>query len=121
MSFRISRAPVARCRVVYFGPPGAGKGTSLRHIYQHINPLRKGELRQRRRGAEQVLELSFDAKIRNTVARVSLATLTGPVSDPQALVDILEGVQGLVLVADSAPSAFGANLRSLQLVEQRWG
>lgn len=121
MSFLISRAPVTRCRVVYFGPPGAGKATSLRYVYANINPLRKGELRQRARGRDQILELSFDVRIRSAVARVSLATVTGPISDPQACVDILEGVHGLVLVADSSPSAFGANLRSLQIVEQALG
>ncbi len=121
MSFLISRAPITRCRVVYFGPPGAGKATSLRYIYANINPLRKGELRQRTRGRDQILELSFDVRIRSSVARVSLATVSGPVSDPQILVEVLEGVHGLVLVADSSPTAFGANLRSLQLVEQALG
>ncbi len=121
MSFLISRAPITRCRVVYFGPPGAGKATSLRYVYANINPLRKGELRQRARGRDQILELSFDVRIRSSVARVSLATVSGPVTDPQIFVEVLEGVHGLVLVADSSPTAFGANLRSLQLVEQALG
>lgn len=121
MPFTISRAAITRCRVVYLGPPGAGKATSLRYVYANINPLRKGELRQRQRGRDQILELSFDVRIRSAVARVSLATVTGAVSDPQVFVDLLEGVHGVVIVADSSPASFGANLRALQFVEQALG
>lgn len=121
MPLSISRAAITRCRVVYLGPPGAGKATSLRYVYANINPLRKGELRQRARGRDQILELSFDVRIRSAVARVSLATVTGPVSDPQVFVDLLEGVQGVMIVADSQPQAFGSNLRALQFVEQALG
>ncbi len=121
MPLSISRAAITRCRVVYLGPPGAGKATSLRYVYANINPLRKGELRQRARGRDQILELSFDVRIRSAVARVSLATVTGPVSDPQVFVDLLEGVHGVVIVADSQPQAFGSNLRALQFVEQALG
>lgn len=121
MPLSISRAAITRCRVVYLGPPGAGKATSLRYVYANINPLRKGELRQRQRGRDQILELSFDVRIRSAVARVSLATVTGPVSDPQVFVDLLEGVNGVVIVADSSPQAFGSNLRALQFVEQALG
>ena len=111
-------------RVVYYGPPGAGKTTNLERIASLIRGSGSGRLTPRRVGENRLVSVevpvgSLGRLFEKTII-VRLETLQGEVSRTddgwsRALVD----ADGIVFVADSLPHARAANFKALAGIRER--
>jgi len=110
-----------RCRIVYYGPMGAGKTTCLKR-FNHLNPKRPGAPQSFRPLSERTTRLDFIAPdvppSNGTSTRLFLSTVS---SWAFASVDrrvLLQDVEGIVFVADSRRGRRAANLESMaELIE----
>lgn len=93
-------------KIVYFGPEGAGKGTSLRYVYGRIKPSLRGELKVLPTAGSALLFFDFtpfEQSLYNGYhIRFQIYTLHGSVANPAAWKLMLKGTDGLVLVADAS-------------------
>jgi signal recognition particle receptor subunit beta len=94
-------------KIVYYGPEGAGKRSSLQYIYDRIKSSLRGELKSPSASGDSLFFFDFspfehlvfgDYRI-----RFHVYTLPGKVVNPAAWKMTLKGADGLVIVADSAP------------------
>lgn len=105
-----------RLKLAYVGPGLAGKSTNITQLHQSLPPDRRGPLVRPEDEARPTL--SFDYMAGPSLpgglpsARVTVMTVTGRAcfdpSDPR----LLEGVNGVVFVADSRRERESANLVS---------
>jgi GAF domain-containing protein len=115
---------VVTLRVVYYGPPGAGKTTNFERVSALINGSGSARITPRRVGENRIASLeipigSLGRLMKSTVV-VRLETMQGEVSSAgggwsQALAD----ADGIVFVADSLPHARAANVRALASIRER--
>lgn len=126
-------------KIVYFGPEGSGKRTSLQYIYDRVKPSLRGELKTLPTGGESLFFFDFNPFEKPLFGgyqlRFHMYCLTGKVSNPAAWKMTIKGADGLVVVADGAPgmistaresisqlrehlAAYGAGLRDIPCVLQ---
>lgn len=96
----------ADARIVYCGPPGAGKTTNLEQLHQALEPGSRGKLITSVADSERAFGFDFLSvdlgEIRGYSTRLHLYALPrDPGEDGRRR--ILEGADGVVLVADSGP------------------
>lgn len=107
----------------FCGPEGSGKASTLNFIHQKLDPHFRGGLEQVTldRG-DQSLQMEVlpveSTRIANYRLRLQLKTLTGPTLSNRSLLELVEGVDGIIFVADSSPDRQAANIESLQSVRQ---
>ncbi|MBI2354640.1 MAG: hypothetical protein HYV06_06355 [Deltaproteobacteria bacterium] len=105
-------------KIVYFGHEGAGKGTSLRYVYDRIKPTLRGELKSLPTAGSALLFFDFSPFEQPVLdgyrIRFHIYTLHGRVANPAAWRMTLKGTDGLVFVADAAAEAFSAAQHSLR-------
>lgn len=105
-------------KIVYYGPGMSGKTTNLKRLYDHLPEERKGELVSLATEEERTLFFDFMPLELGSVGgfktRFHLYTVPGQVFYNAARKLILRGVDGVVLVADSAPSRLRANAEALR-------
>jgi signal recognition particle receptor subunit beta len=93
-------------KIVYCGPEGAGKGTSLRYVYERIKPSLRGELKILPTAGSSLLFFDFspfEQPVFNGYRiRFHIYTLQGKVANPAAWKMMLKGTDGLVFVADAS-------------------
>ncbi|MEI8257696.1 MAG: ADP-ribosylation factor-like protein [Deltaproteobacteria bacterium] len=101
-------------RVVYVGPEGGGKTTSVRHVWQ-----------QTRSPDAQIIkipgpsEVTYDVvpmslgSIRGFATRVDLVTVPGGPSYVTARRALLAQTDGVIFVADASPARFEANAAAM--------
>lgn len=98
-------------KIVYFGPPGCGKGELLRFIHQRIKPGLCGPLKTMPVGSDTMLffdYIPFDtSSLDGYRIRFHLYTLTGPVANPGTWKMTLKGLDGLTFV--TAGETVGSN------------
>ena len=105
------------CKIVYYGPGLGGKTTNLRQLFGYLPPERRGELTCLDTVGERTL--FFDllpvelGRIRGLTTRVQLYTVPGQPRYNASRRIVLQGVDGVVFVADSDPRRFFANRHSL--------
>ncbi|QWV95577.1 GTPase domain-containing protein [Geomonas oryzisoli] len=109
-------------KIVFFGPGQAGKGTSLRHVFNKLKPEFRGALKVMSVQGARMLFFDFtppgDGNVDGFRVRFHLYTVSGPLVDPAAWKMVLKGADGVVFVADSAPQRLDDNKTALdQLVE----
>ena len=109
-------------KIVYYGPGLSGKTTNLMHIYNHIDPATRSDLitlktREDRTMFFDFLQLEF-GKIKNKRPKFNLYTIPGQSYYAESRKIILNGVDGIVFVADSQRSRMMNNLESLYDLEQ---
>ncbi|GFO63437.1 GTPase domain-containing protein [Geomonas paludis] len=109
-------------KIVFFGPGQAGKGTSLRHVFNKLKPEFRGALKVMSVQGARMLFFDFtppgDGNVDGFRVRFHLYTVSGPLVDPAAWKMVLKGADGVVFVADSAPQRLADNQAALgQLVE----
>ncbi|WP_224982135.1 GTP-binding protein [Geomonas agri] len=109
-------------KIVFFGPGQAGKGTSLRHVFNKLKPEFRGALKVMSVQGARMLFFDFtppgDGNVDGYRVRFHLYTVSGPLVDPAAWKMVLKGADGVVFVADSAPQRSAENQAGLgQLVE----
>ena len=107
-------------KIVYYGQDGAGKGTSLRYVFDRIKPSLRGELKNQPTAGSTLLFFDFSPFEQPVFSgyriRFHIYTLHGKVANPAAWKMTLKGTDGLVFVADASPGALTATQQSLSQV-----
>jgi len=88
------------CKIVYYGPGRSGKTTNLQHIYSQLPEERKGKMVSLATETDRTLFFDFLPLDLGTIS--GFATL------------VLQGVDGVVFVADSQARQLAENIESLQ-------
>ena len=105
-------------KIVYYGAGLSGKTTNLKQIYQKVPGEAKGELVSLATEDERTLFFDFLpldlGNVNGFKTRFHLYTVPGQVFYNSSRKLILRGVDGIVFVADSAPSRLRANAESLR-------
>lgn len=110
-------------KFVYYGPVLAGKTSSLQYIYDKITPEARSELFRVSTGEDQLLcfnllPTDISEPPNGFKTRFHLYTLPGLVFHDISLHLILQGVDGVIFVADSQRERAEANLESLEQLER---
>jgi signal recognition particle receptor subunit beta len=110
-------------RIVYYGPSLSGKTTNLKYIYSELDPSLRGTLvtlqtKEERTLFFDFLQLQF-GEIGGKKPRFHLYTVPGQVYYAYSRGIILNGVDGIVFVADSQRRRLHENLDSLLDLEER--
>lgn len=104
-------------KIVYYGHEGAGKGTSLRYLYERIKPSLRGELKTLPASGGSLLFFDFcpfeQPVFGGYRIRFHIYTLPGRVANPAAWKMTLKGADGVVLVVDAA-DATAAGKQSIE-------
>ena len=106
------------CKIVYCGPGLSGKTTNVKYIYSQVAPDSRGKLISLAAGNERTLFFDFlpidSGEISGFKIRLHLYSVPGQAmySDSRRL--ILQGVDGIVFVADSHTGRMEANIASLR-------
>jgi signal recognition particle receptor subunit beta len=108
------------CRVVYVGPSGGGKSTTVRAIHDRLDPDTRSVLLapSRADGSTPLTDL-LTVELGVFAGRnLRLQLLTAPAEIARAAVRgrVLSGADGLIFVADSAPDRMEANKDALAAV-----
>lgn len=107
-------------KIVYYGHESAGKGTSLRYVFDRIKPTLRGELKIQPTAGSTLLFFDFSPFEQPVFGgyriRFHIYTLHGNVTNPAAWKMTLKGTDGLVFVADASPGALPATQQSLSQV-----
>ncbi|MFA7061475.1 MAG: ADP-ribosylation factor-like protein [Pedobacter sp.] len=104
-------------KIVYYGHESAGKGTSLRYVFDRIKPTLRGELKIQPTTGSTLLFFDFSPFEQPVFGgyriRFHIYTLHGNVTNSAAWKMTLKGTDGLVFVADASPGALPATQQSL--------
>ena len=106
------------CKVVYYGPGSCGKTTNLHQVHDKAPSKSRGTMTSIATEGDRTLFFDFMPLELGTVAgmktKMQLYTVPGQVYYNATRRIVLEGVDGIVFVADSSPSRREANLESWQ-------
>ena len=106
------------CKIVYLGPGRCGKTTNLQYIYSRIPPPVKGKLISIDAKGDKTVFFDFLpldlGKVGGLRIRVLLYTVPGETSYGAIRKLVLQGVDGIVFVADSLGLRRKENIQSLQ-------
>lgn len=110
------------CKIVYYGPGLSGKTTNLEYIYAKTAPARKGQLISLKTESERTLFFDFLpidlGEIAGFSARLQLYSVPGQMFYKASRRLILQGVDGLVFVADSQPARQDSNIELLEDMDE---
>ena len=105
-------------KIVYYGPGMSGKTTNLKWVFQQVPSGRKGEMVSLATEDERTLFFDFLpvdlGEVKGFKTRFHLYTVPGQVFYNASRKLILRGVDGVVLVADSAGNRLRANAESMR-------
>lgn len=108
-------------KLVYFGPPAAGKAASLSVICRKLKAEYRSKLKSMAVQNDRMLFFDFAPPGQNAPpgyrVRFHVYTLTGPVTSLSVWKMVLKGVDGVVFVADSSPGSMADNEASLAQLE----
>ena len=106
------------CKIVYYGPGMSGKTTNLEIVHKKAPEATKGELTSIATEGDRTLFFDFMPLDLGTIAgmrtRFQLYTVPGQVYYNSTRKLVLQGVDGIVFVADSSESKMEENLESLE-------
>jgi mutual gliding-motility protein MglA len=109
-------------KIVYYGTGLSGKTENLKYIYTHIDPALKGDMVMLKTREDRTIFFDFlqleVGNIDGKKPKFNLYTVPGqaPYGPTRRLV--LNGVDGIVFVADSRREAMDANLETLLDLEK---
>lgn len=105
-------------KIVFYGPGLSGKTTSLKRVYESVNPDRRGEFVSLATETDRTIFFDFlplrIEKVRGMTVRLQLYTVPGQVFYAATRKLVLNGADGVVFVADSQEVCKDANLESLE-------
>lgn len=105
-------------KIVFFGPGLAGKGTSLKHVFNKLKQEFRGAMKVMNVQDSRMLFFDFtppgDGNVEGFKVRFHLYTVSGGNVDPAAWKMVLKGVDGVVFVADSAPQQMQENRSAME-------
>ncbi|MCE9636508.1 MAG: GTPase domain-containing protein [Planctomycetes bacterium] len=106
------------CKIVYYGPGMSGKTTNLEIVHKKAPESNKGELTSIATEGDRTLFFDFMPLDLGTIAgmrtRFQLYTVPGQVYYNSTRKLVLQGVDGIIFVADSSESKMDENLESLE-------
>ena len=106
------------CKIVYYGTGLGGKTTNLKYIHSQLAPTTRGELISLATETERTLFFDFLpldlGSVQGFKTRFSLYTVPGQVEYNASRKLILNGVDGIIFVADSDVMRSKENQESLQ-------
>ncbi|MBN1351679.1 GTPase domain-containing protein [candidate division KSB1 bacterium] len=109
-------------KIVYYGPGLSGKTTNLNYIYKNLDPSIRGELVSLNTREDRTIFFDFlqfeIGRIKNKQPKFGLYTIPGQSYYAESRRIILNGVDGIVFVADSQQSRLSHNLELLQELEE---
>ncbi len=109
-------------KIVYYGPGLSGKTTNLLYIHKKLDPSIRGDLVSLATKEDRTLFFDFlqleMGKIAGKTPKFNLYTVPGQVYYAQSRKLILNGVDGLVFVADSQQERMEENLDTLLDLEK---
>jgi hypothetical protein len=109
-------------KIVYYGPGMSGKTTNLEVIHQRAPEQNKGELTSISTDGDRTLFFDFMPLDLGTVAGMKTSfqiyTVPGQVYYNSTRKLVLQGVDGVVFVADSSAAMMQENLESLRNLEE---
>ncbi|HHN46913.1 MAG TPA: hypothetical protein ENN09_05675, partial [Planctomycetes bacterium] len=109
-------------KIVYYGPGRSGKTTNLEQIHLKAPQDSKGELISIATETDRTLYFDFLpldlGKIAGMTTKFQLYTVPGQVYYNATRKLVLQGSDGVIFVADSAPSMKDENLESLENLEE---
>lgn len=118
MSFINEKTKEINAKIIYAGPPRAGKSTSLRRVYDEVKKGAKGEPLSLREENDQTLFFNFVpltlGTVRDFTVRLHLYTVPGEAAYRQSRSLISTGIDGVLFVADSQLERMEDNLASLR-------
>jgi mutual gliding-motility protein MglA len=105
------------CTIVYYGTGFCGKTTNLQWIYGHAPQQARGDLLSIATESERTLFFDFLpldlGEVHGYRVRFHLYTVPGQVLYERTRVAVLNGVDGIVFVADSTPEKLEENFQSV--------
>ncbi|MCC6670961.1 MAG: GTPase domain-containing protein [Planctomycetes bacterium] len=110
------------CKVVFYGPGMSGKTTNLEVVHQKVPEENKGELTSISTDGDRTLFFDFMPLDLGNIAgmrtKFQLYTVPGQVYYNSTRKLVLQGVDGVIFVADSDPDKMAENIESYEnLVE----
>ena len=106
------------CKIVYYGPGMSGKTTNLEIVHQKAPEENKGELTSISTDGDRTLFFDFMPLDLGTVAgmrtKFQLYTVPGQVYYNSTRKLVLQGVDGVIFVADSDPAKMSENIESYE-------
>lgn len=106
------------CKVVYYGPGMSGKTTNLEIVHQKAPEEHKGELTSISTDGDRTLFFDFMpldlGKIAGMQTKFQLYTVPGQVYYNSTRKLVLQGVDGVIFIADSNPDKMPENLESYE-------
>ena len=118
MTFINYAAREINCKIVFYGPGLGGKTTNLQYVYDRTNSNSKGKLISLATETDRTLFFDFLPLDLGTISgfatRFQLYTVPGQVYYAATRKLVLQGVDGVVFVADSQSRQLAENIESLQ-------
>lgn len=109
-------------KIVYVGPPGGGKKTSLGLVHARLRPECRSAVRRQGAGLGELLFFDFLPREIGSVdgyhVRFHLYAVAADGSDDSTLRMVLKGGDGIMFVADAGPGRGEANRLALEQVEE---
>lgn len=109
-------------KIVYYGPGLSGKTANLQYIHAHIDPALKSDLVMLKTSEDRTIFFDFlqleVGMIDGKKPKFNLYTVPGQVHYNMTRKIVLNGVDGLVYVADSQREMMDANLDTLLDLEK---
>ena len=116
------RSETVNAKIVYYGPGMSGKTTNLEVVYQRAPEKNRGELTSISTDGDRTLFFDYMPLDLGTVAGMRTAfqiyTVPGQVYYNSTRKLVLQGVDGVVFVADSSAAMLEQNLESLRNLEE---
>ena len=109
-------------KIVYYGPGLSGKTENISYIHRHIDPALKGDLITLKTHEDRTIFFDFlqleVGQIAGKKPKFNLYTVPGQVHYQLSRKIVLNGVDGIVFVADSQREMMDANLDTLLDLEK---
>jgi signal recognition particle receptor subunit beta len=110
------------CKIVYYGPGLGGKTKNLQVLHERTCPSRRGQLVSLATETERTLFFDFlpldVGSLKGFRTRLHLYSVPGQVFYDAARRALLNGVDGIVFVADSQAARLPANVESIRNLEK---
>lgn len=105
------------CKIVYYGPEESGKTTNIDHIYNQLDSSIRSEIVSLEGLNERTLFFDFLSldlgEVKGFKTIFSLYSVPGQAELNAARKILLNGVDGIIFVADSSPHKLSENINSL--------
>jgi hypothetical protein len=118
MAFINEKKREVQVKIVYYGPGRGGKTTNLEYIFSKLNPQARSKMVSLKTDGDRTLFFDFlpidVGKIMGYDIRIQLYTVPGQIKYSSTRRLVLQGVDGVVFVADSMAVRRKQNLMSLK-------